>query len=63
MAIAFNPTLDQFVNWANQGGIGKTDLVHAARDAGCGFSLRCRGWHCRACRGMAHETGEIGRMT
>ena len=24
MASAFNPTLDQFVNWANQGGIGKT---------------------------------------
>lgn len=34
MAIAFNPTLDQFVNWANQGGIGKTDLVHATKTQG-----------------------------
>ena len=34
MAIGLNPTLDRFVNWANQDGIGKTDLVHAAKAQG-----------------------------
>ena len=34
MAIGLNPTLDQFVNWANQAGIGKTDLVHATKAQG-----------------------------
>ena len=34
MAIQFNPTLNQFVNWANQDGIGKTDLVHATKTQG-----------------------------
>ena len=34
MAIEFNSTLNQFVNWANQDGIGKTDLVHATKAQG-----------------------------
>ena len=34
MAIGLNPTLDRFVNWANQDGIGKTDLVHATKAQG-----------------------------
>lgn len=31
MTIAFNSTMNQFVNWANQDGIGKTDIVQATR--------------------------------
>ncbi|MCR4573521.1 MAG: hypothetical protein K5787_07115 [Lentisphaeria bacterium] len=34
MAIHFNPTMNLFVNWANQDGIGKTDLVHATKTQG-----------------------------
>ena len=31
MTIAFNSTMNQFVNCANQDGIGKTDIVQATR--------------------------------
>jgi hypothetical protein len=34
MAIEFNATMNQFVNWANRDGIGKTDLVHAKKTQG-----------------------------
>ncbi len=34
MAIEFNSTLNQFVNWANQDGIVKTDLVHVTKTQG-----------------------------
>ena len=34
MAIELNSTLNQFVNWASQTGIGKDDLVHAKTTQG-----------------------------
>jgi len=34
MGVELNSTLNQFVNWASQTGIGKDDLVHAKTTQG-----------------------------